>query len=470
MPFNYTATYTDLYQLTMAQVYFKNNRGAEKAVFDYYFRKNPFGGGYTIFAGLQDLLEILKNLKFSKADLTFLEKEHFDKDFLKYLEDFEFDGDIYSTPEGDVVFPHRPILRVEASLIDAQLIETVLLNTLNFQSLIATKARRIRWIANNKTLIDFGLRRAQGTGGYAATRAAFIGGFNGTSNVISGLEYDIPVSGTMAHSFIQSYDDELSAFRAFAENRPEKCVLLVDTYNTLKSGVPNAITVAKEMEQRGHKLMGIRLDSGDLAYFSRKSRKMLDDAGLGYVQIAASNQLDERVIKSLQEQNARIDIYGVGTSLVIGRPDAALDGVYKLAYYDDEPRIKLSENILKITLPHAKQVFRVKDKNGTWIGADAIGMASQTRVEHMYHPHQPLKNMNLEDLPQEPILQPVMKNGKILIPLKTLEEIRAYSLERFAQLPEEHKRFDNPHQYKVGISTALKDERDNLMKHYKRRP
>src|SRR5690606_13632406 len=311
---NFTATYTDQYQLAMAQVYFQNGHKETPAVFDYYFRKLPFNNGYAIFAGLEDLLEILEGLRFSDSDLDYLRSKAFPDDFLEYLSNFRFRGNIFSAKEGDIVFPVRPVLQVEATMIEAQLIETLLLNLLNFQTLIATKASRIRLVAGDRKLFDFGLRRAQGPGGYYASRAAIVGGFNGTSNVSAGKDFDILASGTMAHSFIQSYEDELSAFRAFAKGRPNDCVLLVDSYDTLKSGVPNAIKVGKEMEAEGQRLGGIRLDSGDLAYLARQSRNMLDDAGLHYVNIAASNQLDEFVIKSLLEQQAPIDTFGVGTS------------------------------------------------------------------------------------------------------------------------------------------------------------
>ncbi|RPD99901.1 nicotinate phosphoribosyltransferase [Aureibaculum marinum] len=465
--FNISATYTDLYQLRMSQAYFKNNKHEQTAVFDYYFRKNPFEGGYTIFAGLEDLLQKLKTLKFTRDDLNFLKTQNFPEDFLNYLKEFRFHGKIFSVMEGDIVFPNRPILRVEATLIEAQLIETILLNLLNFQSLIATKACRMRWIAGNRALLDFGLRRAQGPGGYYASRAAFIGGFNGTSNVIAGENFNIPISGTMAHSFVQSYDNELEAFRDFALQLPKQCVLLVDTYNTLKYGVPNAITVAKEMEARGERLYAIRLDSGDLAYFAKESRKLLDAAGLEYVKIAASNQLDEYVIKSLQEQNAPIDIYGVGTNLVIGKPNGALDGVYKLAVSNGKPRIKISENLIKITLPHAKQVYRVTDKNGTWIGADVISLKTENHIETMHHPFDPFKQMHIGDLKQEPLLKEVMSNGEIKIKIRTVAEIAEYSRKRFEQLPLEYKRFYNPHQYKIGISSLLKKEQETLIKSHK---
>jgi len=313
-------------------------------------------------------------------------------------------------------------------------------------------------------LLDFGLRRAQASGGYFATRAAIIGGFNGTSNVVAGKDFDIPVSGTMAHSFVQSYDDELTAFRDFAEGRPENCVLLVDTYNTLKSGIPNAIKIAKEMEERGQKLFAVRLDSGDLSYFAKESRKMLDAAGLGYVKIAASNQLDEHVIKSLLEQQAPIDIFGVGTNLVTGDPDGALDGVYKLAFSAGKPRIKISESIIKITLPHKKQVFRIKDENGKCIGADAIGLYHEDNIQEMHHPFEPYKSMNLKYYKLEALLELVMDKGKVLQKKRSLSEISEYSIARLSELPIEYKRFNNPHIYKIGISELLKEERDQLIK------
>ncbi|MGO2132781.1 MAG: nicotinate phosphoribosyltransferase [Halomonas sp.] len=465
--FSFTATYTDLYQLSMAQAYFKSDSHLQDAVFDYYFRSNPFGGGYTIFAGLEDLLQTIESLHFSADDLAYLATQNFPEDFLAYLKTFRFRGRIFSVLEGEVVFPNQPVLRVEGTLIETQLIETLLLNMLNFQSLIATKACRMRWIAGDRALLDFGLRRAQATGGYYASRAAFVGGVNATSNVVAGKNFNIPVAGTMAHSFVQSYDDELEAFRDFAVHRPEGCVLLVDTYDTLRSGVPNAITVAKEMQARGQRLQAIRLDSGDLAYLSRQSRKLLDAAGLEQVQIAASNSLDEHVIKSLQEQGAAIDVYGVGTSLVIGKPNGALDGVYKLVYSNGKPRIKLSESLEKVTLPHAKQVSRLTTADGQWIGADAIGLSDETEIEVMHHPSDPFKRLALSELHQEPLLHEVMANGDITIRLRPLTEIAEYCQQRFAKLPQEYKRFDNPHRYKVGLSTTLKQAQEALIKAHK---
>lgn len=465
---NLTGTYTDKYQLTMAQAYFLKGQKEEKAIFDYYFRKAPFKGGYAIFAGLQDLVEILEHLQFSQEDIDFLKEEGFNLDFLNYLKSFRFKGSIYSCQEGEVVFPNCPILRVEANIIEAQIIETLLLNLLNFQSLIATKASRMRQVAKERSLIEFGLRRAQGLGGFHATRAAVIGGFDATSNVYAGLHYNIPVVGTMAHSFIQSYDEELEAFRDFASIWPKDCVLLVDTYNTLKSGVPNAIKVAKEMGQKGESLKGIRIDSGDLAYLAKKARQMLDAAGLCEVKITASNQLDEMVISSLLDQKAPIDCFGVGTNLVTGSPDAALDGVYKLALFHSKPRIKISENISKITLPHRKQVHRLLENEALFFGADVISLEPEQEIERMHHPIEPLKSLRIKQYKKEPLLQLVMAEGKSLQKPKSLKEIASYCQSRLKQLPEEYKRFNNPHLYKVGLSTNLYQERELLIQQHQK--
>jgi nicotinate phosphoribosyltransferase len=457
-----TGTYTDLYQLTMGQVYYRDGRQNDIATFDYFFRKIPFNGGYVVFAGLRDVLDALSDLHFTADELEFLKSHGFESEYIDYLRDFRFTGTVYSAKEGDIVFPTQPVVTVEGNIIEAQIVETLLLNMLNFQSLIATKAARIRWVAGDRTLVDFGLRRAHGLGGYHASRAAIIGGFDSTSNVKAAMDFDLPVSGTMAHAFIQSFDDELTAFRHYAEGRPENCLLLVDTYNTLESGIPNAIKVAREMEKRGHHLAGIRLDSGDLAYLSKRARHMLDSEGLGYVKIAASNQLDEDVIKSLLEQEAPIDIFGVGTSLVTGQPDAALDGVYKLSFASGKPRIKLSESLKKTTLPEKKQVFRVLDSNGFFFGADAVGLHDEDRVEHMFDPFEPYKSLSLRGTRQEPLLHKVMQDGKILADKKSLKEIAAYCNQRLSMLPNEYKRFQNPHTYKVGISKALMNLRDQL--------
>ncbi|HEY9487934.1 MAG TPA: nicotinate phosphoribosyltransferase [Chryseosolibacter sp.] len=464
--FSITGTYTDLYQLTMGQVYFLKGFDKKEATFDYFFRKLPFGGGYVVFAGLGNLLPLIEDLHFSKEDLEYLRSIGLNKDFLGLLKNFRFTGTIYSAREGEIIFPNEPVIRVEGNILETQLLETLLLNLVNFQSLVATRAARIKFVAGDKILSDFGLRRAQGVGGYHAARAAVVGGFHSTSNVKAALDFNIPAAGTMAHSFIQSYESELDAFRDFAEKRPDNCVLLVDTYDTLKSGVPNAITVAKEMEQRSQKMIGIRLDSGDLAYLSKRARKMLDEAGLQYVTIAASNQLDEYVIKSLQDQNAPIDVFGVGTSLVTGPPDAALDGVYKLAYADGKPRIKLSENLKKITLPDKKQVYRILNGEDNFFGADLISLHDEADVDRMYHPVDPDKSLSLSGMTKEPLLHPVMAGGRILHALPSLKEIAAYCKDRMNRLAPEHKRFEYPHIYKVGISARLRNLRNELKRQH----
>ncbi len=465
---NFTATYTDQYQLSMAFVYFKQGAAADRAIFDYFFRELPFDGGYAVFAGLDDLIDILETLKFDEKDILFLKKNGFPDDFLNYLKDFSFSGNMFSSREGDVVFPTRPVLQVEANMLEAQIIETLLLNILNLQTLIATKASRMRLTAGEGKLVDFGLRRAHGPGGYYASRAAIIGGFNATSNVRAGRDFDIPISGTMAHSFVQSYDNELSAFRDFAKHHPGNCVLLVDTYDTLKSGLPNAIKVGKEMKEQGESLKGIRLDSGDLAYLAKQCRKKLDEAGLEEVKIAASNQLDEHVIKSLKEQKAPIDLFGVGTNLVIGRPDAALDGVYKLAYAHGKPRIKLSETIEKITLPHKKQIYRLQDDDNNWIGADAVSLDDEKELKTMHHPFEPKQFMNIENFKKEALLHKVMENGRRKAEKHKLEDISNYRKKRIDKLPEEYERFQSPHIYKVGITDGLKSVRDKLIEEYKK--
>jgi nicotinate phosphoribosyltransferase len=463
-----TATYTDQYEIAMGQGYFLAGRQAEYAVFDYFFRKNPFVGGYTVFAGLPDLLAVLENLRFDREDLDFLRAQEFHPDYLTYLKDFRFRGTLCAPPEGDLAFPTRPVLSVEGLLIETQIIETLLLNILNFQSLIATKASRIRHVAKDGVLIDFGLRRAQGLGGYHASRAAVVGGFDATSNARAARDFNLQPSGTMAHSYVQSHESELAAFRSFAAARPNDCVLLVDTYDTLQSGVPNAITVAREMEKKGQRLKAIRLDSGDLAYLAKRSRAMLDAAGLQEVKIAASNQLDEYVIRSLMSQGAPIDVFGVGTSLVIGRPDAALDGVYKMAAVGDRPVIKLSENVSKITLPAKKQVWRVIDRDGLFLGADVVGLLDEGEIPRMHHPFVPHQSFAIAGYETEPLLQMVMDRGRIVHDRPSLSQTARYCRERLDRLPAEYKRFENPHIYKVGLSGELKALRDRLIAQHRK--
>jgi nicotinate phosphoribosyltransferase len=337
----HSGLYTDLYELTMVQGYFLSGTHETQASFDYFYRENPFKGGYVIFAGLQNFLEALETFSYSVEDLKFLKSlGYFQAPFLEYLKGFRFKGQVHSVREGEVVFPLEPMARVEGTLLETQLIETLMLNFLNFESLIATKASRMVSASRGRRVVDFGLRRAQGLAGIQASRAAYIGGVDGTSNVYAALEFGLPPSGTQAHSWVQSFPDELTAFRRFAEIYPKQCILLVDTYNTLKSGVPNAITVAKEMEAKREKLVGIRLDSGDLAYLSKHARALLDEAELHYVKIVVSNQLDEHLIKSLLDQGAPINAFGVGTNLVTGQDTPALDGVYKLALLDGTAQVE----------------------------------------------------------------------------------------------------------------------------------
>ncbi|MFP4503182.1 MAG: nicotinate phosphoribosyltransferase [Cyclobacteriaceae bacterium] len=458
--------YTDHYELSMSQGYFLNGRSETPATFDYFFRKNPFSGGFVVFAGLQDLLDTLENLHFDEESLRYLASIGFHDNFIDYLSDFRFTGDIYAPPEGELVFPHEPVVRIDGNLIEAQILETLVLNILNFESLIATKTARMRMVCGERMLIDFGMRRAQGLGAVHASRAAMLGGADSTSNVYSGFSFGLPTSGTMAHSWVQSYEDELTAFRRFSEAFPQKCILLVDTYDTLGMGVPNAITVAREMEDRGQKLMGIRLDSGDLAYFSKQARKMLDDAGLEYVQIVASNQLDEYVIRSLNEQQAPIDAFGVGTRLITGRPDAALDGVYKLSHCDGKPSLKISENVEKVILPGPKKIYRYFDENNMMY-ADGICLQDEEVLETMHHPHQPGKSSQVGRYRREELHQKVMSGGQVLVEKKPYQEVAAYLKSRLQSLPEEHQRFDNPHIYKVGISESLRHLRDELLKEKK---
>jgi nicotinate phosphoribosyltransferase len=455
--------YTDLHQLTMAQAYFQNGMKDAQAGFDYFFRKIPFNGGYVVFAGLQELLEIIRELRFSDLDLQFLREAGFDEDFLSFLSSFSFKGDIFSFREGEIVFPFEPAIRVEGSIIETQLIETLLLNVINYQSLVATKASRVRYAAGNEAVLsEFGLRRAQSFGAIQASRAAIIGGFNNTSNLLAAKKYKIPYAGTMAHSFIESFGDEETAFSAYARSFPDQSIFLVDTYNTLRSGIPNAIKVAHEMRKNGKTLKGIRLDSGDLAYLSKKAREMLDYEGFNDVKIVVSNQLDEYVIRSLKEQEAPIDIFGVGTSLVTGKPDAALDGVYKLSHFNKKPVLKISDNLQKTTLPGRKRVLRFFDRDGMFY-ADAVILAEEMEPDHMINPFEKHKTLGLTGLKCEELFYSAMNNGKIVLTLETPSEINSRLRKRLALLPVEHQRFDFPHIYKVGISEKLMQTRDDLL-------
>ena len=450
----YTGLYTDFYELTMAQGYFLNGMKDTPVVFDYFFRKCPYEGSFVVLSGLQELLETLTAFSFSGEEIQYLSGYGFNDRFLDWLNNFRFTADVFSVMEGELVFPYEPCIRIEGTIIECQLVETLVLNLVNFESLIATKAARIKLVAGDRQLMDFGFRRAQGLGGLQASRAAVAGGFNRTSNVLSAFQNGLEPSGTMAHSWVQAFEDEYTAFRVYADLYPQSCVFLVDTYDTLKSGLPNAIKVALEMKSRGVKLLGIRLDSGDLSYLSKKARGMLDDAGLQFVQIIVSNQLDEYVVKSLMEQSAPIDGFGIGTAIASGKDSGALDGVYKLSMINNSPTFKRSENPTKTTFPGKKVLYRYADQNGLF-QADAIALESEEVIERILHPFEAGKQLLTGNFKQEKLLHKVMEHGKILIEKRAAGETAEYLQSRIIHLPDEHTRLLNPHIYKVGISPGL---------------
>ena len=460
LPFH-AALYTDLYQLTMAQGYVLSGMAETPATFDYFYRENPFQGGYVVFAGLSDLLDILRTLRFEPDEIDYLRSQGLGDEFLRFLHAFRFGGTIQAVREGEVIFPLEPVVRVEGSLAETQMVESLLLNLLNFESLIATKASRIRVAAGARRVVDFGLRRAQGLGAIHASKAAVIGGIDATSNVYSAYHFGLEPSGTQAHSWVQSFGDELTAFRRYAEYYPDRCILLVDTYNTLRSGIPNAIKVAKEMESRGHRLRAVRLDSGDLAYLSKKSRAMLDAAGCSYVQIVASNQLDEYLIRSLIQQEAPIDAFGVGTRLITANDSPALEGVYKLSVCGGAPTLKFSDNFTKTTLPGRKKVVRFRSANGTF-DSDGILLEEEGPVETLSHPFIPEQHRSVAKLLSEPLLSEVMHGGEIVGPQPSVAESARYATERLGALDPEYKRFEHPHEYKVGVSQKLRMLRAGL--------
>jgi nicotinate phosphoribosyltransferase len=441
----------------------------KQAAFDLYFRHNPFEGGYAVFAGLQTALENLENLHFSDEEIAYLRGLRlFKPAFLDFLQQFRFRGTVIAPPEGTVVFANEPLVTVSGTLAETQLVETMLLNSINFQTLVATKAARICYAAGEAEVIEFGLRRAQGPdGGISASRAACIGGARGTSNVLAGMLFNLPVRGTHAHSWVQSFTDELTAFRAYADAFPESTVLLVDTYDTLKSGVPNAIIVGRELRARGHSLRGIRLDSGDLAYLSRKARTMLDNAGFTDVRILASNEIDELVIDSIRDEGGRVDIYGVGTKLATaaGVGGVALGGVYKLVAIDGQPKMKVTSDLAKATLPGTKQVLRAVGPEGEYL-QDLVcleGEAVQGGGK-VFDPTNPLRHTNL---PAESRLvnlrQVVMENGYRILQPESIDSMSERCRRELALLPRGCRRFVNPHRYKVSISQQLKTLRCDLI-------
>jgi len=473
---------TDFYELTMMQGYFFN-KSDEEVVFDYFIRNNPFNNGYTVFAGLEPLLENIEKIDFTTEEIQYLKSTDVFKDkFLDYLQNFEFKGDIYSVKEGDVVFPNEPLVRVKGKIVEVQLIESLLLNFLNFQSLIATKTARIVQAAGDDPVLEFGLRRAQGKdGALSGARASYIGGVSSTSNTLAGKIYSIPISGTMAHSWIMSFDSELEAFQKYAEVYPETCVLLVDTYDTLKSGVPNAIKVFQDLQEKGIEDFGIRLDSGDLEYLSKQARKMLDENGCEKAKIYASSELDENIIEELREKNSPIDAWGVGTKLITANPDPALSGVYKLVSKNGtdnyEPVIKVSNNPEKITTPGIKNIMRFFGSDGI-MKADLIyeeteeekleqRIKNQDRIT-FHHPSIQYAHFEMTNYTgAEKLLQPVMENGEIIANQNNLDKIQQYCKERKNSLHSTHKRFLNPHAYKVSLTTNLNKLKTNLIDKYR---
>lgn len=469
---------TDLYEITMMQAYFKNNNKNKMAIFDVFYRKNPMDGGYAISAGLEQVIEYINNLHFTEDDINYLASlKIFEDDFLDYLKNFKFTGDIYAIPEGSVMFPREPMLKVIAPIMEAQFIETAVLNILNHQSLIATKAARICYAAEGDGIMEFGLRRAQGPdAGIYGARAAVIGGCAGTSNVLTGQMFDVPVMGTHAHSWIMSFDDEYTAFYTYAKLYPMACTLLVDTYDTLNSGVPNAIKVFKQMKEEGIELKnyGIRLDSGDLAYLSKKARKMLDDAGFKDATITASNDLDEFLIASLKMQGAEITNWGVGTNLITSKDCPSFGGVYKLAAIMEDgenftPKIKLSDNSEKITNPGNKKIYRIYEKENNKIKADLICLENETFTEnedmHLFDPHEPWKKTVLKagTFTLKEMLVRVFDKGQCVYHSDSVMKLRDFAISEMETLWEETKRFENPHQVYVDLSQKLYDIKISLL-------
>ncbi len=466
---------TDLYQLTMMYGYYKNNIHRKPAVFDMFFRKLSEYSAYAVAAGLEQVIGYIENLHFEEEDLQYLDSLNlFDREFLDQLRKLHFTGDISSVPEGTVVFPNEPILRVKAPLFEAQLIETALLNIINHQTLIATKASRVVYAAQGGSVMEFGLRRAQGPdAGIYGARAAIIGGCTATSNVLTGQLFGIPVKGTHSHSWVMSFPDELTAFRAYADAFPDACLLLVDTYNTLKSGIPNAITVFRELREKGHEPVGIRLDSGDLAYLTKEARAMLDEAGFPDAEITVSNDLDEYLIWDLRSQGARIDSYGVGTSLITSRDCPALGGVYKMSAEEVNgrmiPKIKISENPEKITNPGYKKVVRIY--NGKKKSVADLIMLEEEEIDTgkpltIFDPVDTWKKMTLRNYSVRELLVPVFKNGQCIYKSPDLPDIQAYAKSELDTLWEEYKRLTNPHVFKVDLSQKLYDLKQNLLRQY----
>ncbi len=453
--------HTDLYQINMAETYWEDNIHERKAVFDVYFRKNPFGNGYAIFAGLERVIEYIEQFRFTESDIAYLRAElHYQDDFLEYLQSLTFTGTIKSMQEGELVFGNEPLMRIEAPLAQAQLIETAILNIINYQTLIATKATRIKEVIGDDIAMEFGTRRAQEMDAAIwGTRAAFIGGFSATSNVRAGKKFGIPVAGTHAHALVQAYQDEYIAFHKYAR-RHRNCVFLVDTYDTLKSGVPNAIKVAKELGEKIN-FIGIRLDSGDLAYLSKKARKMLDDAGFHHAKIFASNDLDEYTIMHLKGQGAKIDSWGIGTKLITAYDQAALGAVYKLVSIEDEmgqmiDTIKISGNPEKVTTPGLKKVYRIINHDTKKSEGDYITLADENPQDEsmikMFHPVHTYLKKYVTNYEARELLKDIFIDGQLVYQLPTLIQIQQFVKENLNLLWEEYRRLLNPAEYPVDLS------------------
>lgn len=472
---NYTML-TDFYEITMANGFFNEGYKDTTVYFDMFFRSVPDGGGFAIMAGVEQAIEYLKNLKFTKEDIDYLRsKNMFSNGFLDYIENFKFSCDVWAVPEGTPIFPGEPIVTVKGPAIEAQFVETMLLLTVNFQTLIATKSNRIARAAQGRAVMEFGARRAQGA--YAATygaRAAYIGGCAGTSNVITGSEFDVPVLGTMAHSWVQMFDTEYEAFCAYARNYPDSTTLLIDTYNVLKSGLPNAIKAFDEvLKPLGKRPKGVRIDSGDITYLSKKCRKALDEAGYPDCKIVASNSLDEYIIRDMLIQGAEIDLFGVGERLITSKSNPVMGGVYKLVAIEDEdsviqPKIKISENVAKITTPCFKQVYRLYDRDTDHAIADVITLHGEeiddSKPYELFDPEHTWKRKTVKNYYARPLLTRIFKDGECVYDTPSVGEIREYCDGQLNTLWDELKRFENPHKYYVDLSQKLWEIKNNLLR------
>lgn len=473
--------HTDKYQINMMYAHWMNGSHHEKAVFDVYFRKLPFGNGYAVFAGLERIARYIRNLSFGDAEIAYLreQEENYRPEFLDELRRFRFTANVHAVPEGTLVFPNEPIIRVEGRVFETQLIETALLNFMNYQTLIATKASRIKRVAGDDTLLEFGSRRAQEADAAVwGARAAYIAGFDATSNMLAGMRFGIPTKGTHAHAWVQGHDTEQEAFDDYAAALPDQVTLLVDTYDTLASGVPHAIQTAKRLEALGKRMNAIRLDSGDLAYLSKRAREMLDQAGLPYVKIVASNDLDETLIFNLKAQGARIDTWGVGTQLITGGNEPALGGVYKLVAREKdggyEPVIKISGNPEKVTTPGLKEVYRIVNRRTGKAEADYIALHDETDIRDgkrikLFDPVHPYIHKYVEDYEACPLLRPVFAAGELVGELPSLDAIRAYHKEQLEMFWPEQLRKLNPETYPVDLSETAWQLKMDLLHRYSKK-